>query len=168
MLKIDKVKLKMIAKELLIGMALIFLFSTVISYLRKPTLDSTQLPEQTVTLIEGSEYKIEKGKPLLVHFWATWCPTCKLEASNIESVSKDYHVLSIAVNSGTDNTLRAYMNEKGLVFRVLNDTHGKWAKTFKVEAYPTSFIYNSAGELSFTEVGYTTTAGLLARLKMAE
>jgi thioredoxin-related protein len=60
------------------------------------------------------------------------------------------------------------MHEKGLSFRVLNDSEGMWAKQFNVEAYPTTFIYDASGELKFTEVGYTSTVGLLARIKMSQ
>jgi thiol-disulfide isomerase/thioredoxin len=89
---------------------------------------------------------------------------CKLEAQNIESLSKEYDVLTIAVNSGTNEEVKAYMKERGLTFKVFNDKEGAWTKKFKVEMFPTTFIYDGKGELKFTEVGYTTTAGLLARL----
>jgi len=153
-------------KELLIGAMLIFILSNIISYVRKPNLPTNTLPTLNVTLLDGSNYTQKKAKPLVLHFWATWCSTCKLEASNIEHISSQYEVLSIAVNSGTDAEIKQYMNENDLTFNVLNDTEGRWAKRFKVEAFPTTFIYDAKGVLSFTEVGYTTTAGLLARLKM--
>ena len=105
---------------------------------------------------------------MVVHFWAIWCPTCKLEAANIESISKNHEVITIAVGSGDNEKINAYMKNKGLSFKVINDNDGTWAKKFKVEAYPTTFIYDSKGKLRFTDVGYTTTAGLLARLKMSE
>lgn len=101
-------------------------------------------------------------------FYKTSCPACKLEAPNIETVSKEYEVLSIAVNSGSDEKVKAYMQEHGLSFNVLNDADGVWAKQFKIEVYPTTFIYDAKGKLRFTEVGYTTTAGLLARLEWVE
>ena len=104
----------------------------------------------------------------MIHFWAVWCPTCKLEASNIEFVSQQYNVLTIAVNSGSDEKVKAYMQENGLTFNVINDVDGAWAKQFKVETYPTTFIYNAKGKLKFTDVGYTTTAGLLARFEWIE
>jgi peroxiredoxin len=74
--------------------------------------------------------------------------------------------LTIAVNSGDNTKVKAYLKERGLNFKVLNDIDGAWAKQFKVEVFPTTFIYDSRGELKFTEVGYTTTAGLLARLAL--
>ena len=145
---------------------LVFILSNIMSYLRQPKLDSTQLPNIEAQLLDGTVFQLEEDKPLLIHFWATWCHTCKLEAPNIESVSKEYRVLTIAVNSGSDAKVKAYMQEHDLHFKVVNDLEGTWVKAFKVEAYPTTFIYDSKGELNFTEVGYTTTVGLLARMKM--
>ena len=161
-------KFKSILKELIIGLIAIFILSNAISYLRKPDLQSTQLPQVEVTLLDGSTYKLNTGKPRVIHFWATWCKICKLEAQNIETLSKHYEVLTIAVNSGDNANIEAYLKERDLSYKVLNDTDGSWAKQFKVELFPTTFIYGKTGELKFTEVGYTTTAGLLARLKLLE
>lgn len=160
-----KWNLKSIFKESVIVVVLIFILSNIISYIRKPDLGSAQLPQIEVQLLDGSNFSVEEGTPLIVHFWAVWCPTCKLEASNIEAVSKEFNVLTIAVNSGSNAKLQVYMKEHNLSFKVFNDSEGTWAKRFKVEAFPTTFVYDAKGELRFTEVGYTTTAGLLARMK---
>ena len=163
-----KWNVKAIVIELIKIVLLMFILSNIMSYIRAPELASTQLPKIETELLNGSVFKVEEGKPLLLHYWAVWCPTCKLEAPNIEAVSKDYNVLTIAVNSGSDAEVKAYMQKHDLSFKVINDVEGVWAKRFKVEAYPTTFIYDTKGELRFTEVGYTTTAGILARLKLIE
>lgn len=163
---IKKWNIKKILKEIFIGILMLFIISNIMSYIRKPDLDSNTFPQTKSQLIDGSHFETSqvKGKPLLVHFWATWCPTCKLESPNIQALSEKYVVLTIAVQSGSDEALRKYMNENEFDFKVINDTHGNWAEEFKIGAFPTTFIYNKKGELSFTEVGYTTTAGLLARM----
>ena len=122
------------------------------------------MPTIEARLIDGSVFHAAEGKPLVIHFWATWCPTCKLEAGNIQRVSEKYEVLTVAVQLSSDVEVAAYMQENELSFKVLNDTGGIWAKKFNIEAYPTTFIYDAEGELKFSEVGYTSTAGLLARL----
>ena len=164
----NKWNIKSILIEIVKILVLLFILANIMSYLRQPELDSTQLPKIEAQLLDGSQFTVEEGKPLVLNFWGTWCPVCKVEAPNIESVSKQYNVLTIAVNSGSDEKVKAYMKEHALTFNVLNDVKGTWAKQFKVEAYPTTFIYDAKGELRFTEVGYTTTAGLLGRLKLVE
>ena len=159
---------KSVFKEIAIVAVLLFVISNIISYIRKPELGSTQLPKIEVELIDGTTFNNQIGKPLVIHFWATSCPACKLEAPNIETISKEYEVLSIAVNSGSNERVKAYMEENGLSFKVFNDEDGAWTTAFKIKAYPTTFIYDAKGELRFTEVGYTTTAGLLARLEWIE
>ena len=161
-----KFNFKTIVKELVTGALILFIFSNIISYIRKPELTSSSLPHLEVKLIDGITYKTQKGKPLLIHFWGSWCPVCKLEVANIEAISKKYDVLTIAVNSGSDAKIKEYMKQRNLTFNVVNDADSKLAKEFHVEAYPTTFIYDASGELKFTEVGYTTTVGLLARLKL--
>jgi len=162
----EKLNIKVIAKEALKASLIIFIFSNIISYLLKPEPSFTRLPKMNVNLLDGSEYSVEKDKPLMIHFWATWCPMCKLEASNIEILSKKYEILSVVVNSGDRNYIQEYMKSKDLDFKVVNDKKGVWASKFHVKAYPTTFIYNKQGILKFTEVGYTTTVGLLARMKI--
>jgi len=149
-------------------LVLLFVISNIISYIRQPELGSTHLPKIETKLIGGTIFKHQEGKPLVLHFWATGCPACKLEAPNIETISKEYEVLSVALNSGSNEQVKAYMKENELSFRVVNDTDGEWAEKFKIEVYPTTFIYDAKGELRFTEVGYTTTAGLLARMEWIE
>ena len=159
-----------IVREVLVFGILLFAVSTALNYYRAPKLDNNTLPDFQVTLIDGSSFDTAtlKGKPLLLHFWGTWCPVCSQEAGNIATLSQTYAVLTIAVNSRSDAEIREWMQEKGVDYPVLNDRDGRWAKRFKVDIYPTAFIYNSQGKLAFTETGYSTTAGLMARMKLAE
>ncbi len=157
--------MRSIVKEIAIVSVLLLVLSNIISYIRKPELSSTQLPHIEAKLLDGTYFNMQEGKPLLIYFWAVWCPTCKLQSSNIEFISQKYNVITVAVNSGNDEKVKAYMQEHELSFKVINDTDGVWAKQFRVEAYPTTFIYNPEGQLKFTDVGYTSTAGLLARFE---
>ena len=145
---------------------MIFIISNVISFLRKPDIQTSSIPEFQGNLITQKAFKLEKykGKPLLIHFWATWCPTCKLEASNIEKTAQDYQVVTVAVNSGTDQKIQNFMAQNDLTFTTINDNSGEISQKFKISVYPTTFIFSPKGELKFTEVGYTSTLGLKLRL----
>jgi len=155
---------KKIVQEIVSTLLILFVVSMVLNYIRKPDINENIYSfELNDSKIDFSDYK---DKPLLVHFWAIWCPVCKLEATNIESVSTTYDVISIAVKSGSDEALKTFMKEHDLTYTVIDDQSGELAKKFNIEAYPTTLIYNGKGELKFTEVGYSTTLGLKARLEL--
>lgn len=157
---------KKILKEVAIMGLMVLVISNVLSYIRKPDLADSQLPKINELMINGEQFnsKTYSGKPLLIHFWATWCPTCKAEADNIQRLSKYYDVVTFAVKSGSDDKLASYMKEREFDYKVINDEAGKWAREYKIEGYPTTFIYDTRGEISFSEVGYTSSAGLLFRM----
>lgn len=159
--------IKKYIKEIVFFTILLLLISNGVSYLKSLDLNKESFSQTSFTLLDNEHYFI-KNKPLLVHFWATWCPICKLEAPNIEKLSKDYEVITIAVQSGTEYAIKEYIQEKNLSFRVVNDFDGSLAKQFNVEVYPTTLIYNSKKELVFSDVGYTSTLGLYLRMFLVE
>jgi len=145
--------------------------STVVSYIRAPKLSSDTLPHIWVRLTDGTIFDSHQldGKPLMVEFWGTWCPVCQQQAPNVNTISHNrrYRVLTIAVNSRSDAYINQWLQKHDVKYPVFNDPSGKWAERFHVSAYPTTFFYSGDGKLKFTEVGYTTTAGMLARLGIA-
>lgn len=149
-------------------MLLVFILSNIISWIRAPEHRPESLPETTVRLVDGTLYRLKKGRPLVIHFWAAWCRVCRAEMSNIQHVAARYDVLTVAVESGDDTDVKRYMREHGIDLKVLNDRDGLWRKRFGVAVFPTTFVYDAKGALRFIETGYTTTAGLLARMRLAE
>lgn len=161
-----KEKLKHYAKESIIFIIVMTLFANLVSFYKSGDLNKEPLTDMHLRLIDNSNYTLshrDNSKPILIHFWATWCPTCSLEAANIQSVSENYEVLTIAVKSG-EREIIDYMHENDLNFKVVNDKDGLLSSKFKIAAYPTTFIYDKNGELLFGEVGYTSTFGLWLRM----
>jgi thiol-disulfide isomerase/thioredoxin len=156
-------------KEIVLAIIMMAVIMNVISFLKKPDLKSTALPTFEYITIDNKKIssKDYTDKPLLIHFWATWCPTCKLEASNIEELSKSYDVISVAVNSGTDDEIKKYMKDRDLNYNTINDKNGEFSSQFLVKSFPTSFIYDKNNQLRFCEVGYTSTWGLKIRMWLA-
>lgn len=123
-------------------------------------------PEIQAVTLNGKVFDLyqTKEKPILVHFWATWCPVCRLEQSSIENISKSHSLISIAMQSGTNEELEHFMQEEKLSFRVINDEFGRLSKTYRVRGVPASFIINKENMIQFVDVGYTTEMGLRLRL----
>ena len=123
-------------------------------------------PNINAILLNSKSFDLYKNKerPLLVHFWATWCPVCKLEQSNIENISKDHFIMTIAMQSGDDETVTQFMRDEKLSFNVINDESGALSNSYKIKGVPVSFILNRENKIEFVEVGYTTEIGLRLRL----
>ena len=104
------------------------------------------------------------GRPVLVHFWATWCPVCRLEQDAIDALAADHAVITVALQSDRDDAVRAYLREHQLSFAVVNDPYGELAHRYGVRGVPTSFVVDGGGRIRFVETGYTTSWGLRLRL----
>jgi peroxiredoxin len=124
------------------------------------------LSEFNVELMDGSRFIISElsGEPVLFHFWATWCPVCGLQKDSVESIAKDYAVISIASWSEGAAEVKSYMQENQLTFPVMLDESGQLAQSFGLKGVPASFILSPSGEIKFVETGYTTELGLRFRL----
>jgi len=153
-------KLKYYIKEIAIFIVIVTVLSNVISFYKSSDLNKNSLNNIESTLV-NKYFKSSNEKPLLIHFWATWCPTCKLEASNIEYISQNYNVITVAVKS--DNITK-YMKENNLTFKVIKDKDSMISQKFNISAYPTTFIYDKNKNLIFSEVGYTSSFGLWIRM----
>jgi len=163
-----KDKIKKYIKEGITFVIVLMVAANVISYYRSLDLNKDRLNIEEVILLDNTSYTIPKNKPVLVHFWATWCPTCKFESPNIEKISKDYEVITIAVQSGSKEEIETYLDEHKLTFKVVNDEKGYYSRMFNIKAFPTTFIYDKDKNLKFSEVGYTTIAGLYSRMALSK
>ena len=110
----------------------------------------------------------EPDGPLVVHFFATWCGVCEAEEGNVAALARDHRVLAIASQSGGEHTVRAYLDEHGLAHvPVALDTSGDLAAAWGVSAFPATFYLNGDGEISTTEIGYTSELGMRFRAFLA-
>jgi peroxiredoxin len=108
------------------------------------------------------------GKPMLVHFWGTWCAVCRSEQASIDALAHGKaEVVTVALKSGAPSEVARFMREQGIDFPVVNDPDGALAKEWGVHGVPASFILDAQGRIRFVEVGYTTETGLRLRLWLA-
>lgn len=127
-------------------------------------------PALAASLVTGGEFSLAtpREKPILVYFWATWCPVCKLTSSSVDALAKQSPVITIAMQSGSEETVAAHLENNALTFPVVNDSQGLIAKAWGVRGVPTIYILDREGMIRFVSVGYATSPGLRVRLWLAE
>lgn len=160
-----KQKFKSFLRESLIILSIIFVFSIAVNLYKTWDVVRGPAPFFNETTITGMPVNLaDTDKPVLVHFWATWCPICSIEHGSIQSIAEDHTVISVAMNSGNDHELREFMREKGLDYQVVADKDGELASRWSVSGVPSSFILTPDGKINFIEIGYTSEIGLRTRL----
>ncbi len=159
-----KNKIKKYIKETLLFIVAMIVFANVISIYRSLDLNKEPLNLSTVTTLDNEKYALPNDRPLLIHFWGSWCPICKAEADNIQSISENFEVMTIAVKSGSDFDIQKYLKQNNLNFKVINDRDGYLANRFEVSIFPTTIIFDKNKEVLFSDVGYTSTWGLWLRM----
>lgn len=109
----------------------------------------------------GEEHTLEeyKGKTIFLNFWATWCPPCKAEMPDIQEIYENYDtegedalvVLGVAAPSmgqeGTEEEIKAFLDENGYTYPVLMDTEGKLFEAYGIYSYPTTFMIDREGNI---------------------
>ena len=127
-------------------------------------------PEFSGRLVDGQPFDLatwraaHAGRPVLLYFWAEWCPICKTTAGNVGNVSADWPVTSIAIQSGTAAPVAKVMDEKGYRWPTLADPAAEILWRYGLAGVPSFIVINPAGDIRFVAVGYTSEIGLRLRL----
>lgn len=118
-----------------------------------PDFKLTNMSEQTVSL---SSFR---GRPVLLNFWATWCPPCVAELPYLQQVFNDEkwmkaRVAILAVNVQESQTaVSRFLKDYGYTFSVLLDSRGNAALMYKVRAFPTTFLIDKNGIIVHIRLG---------------
>ncbi|QJB56252.1 TlpA disulfide reductase family protein [Pseudodesulfovibrio sp. zrk46] len=96
-----------------------------------------------------------KGTPVMLMFWTTWCPSCKEAVPELEKLSQAYNdkvkILAVSLDESKD-ALDAFFAKKKLDLPVY---HGDQAiaQKFGVEAIPTLLMFDKNGKQVFGQPG---------------
>lgn len=170
-LKKGKPKTKVVRwiKEILTFILIITVLSIAIDAWRSRGMPSTNIPSLSMTTLEGDWVDIKKmsyDKPVLLYFWATWCPVCDFVSPSVNWLSKSHQVMSVAITSGNDKRLGQFMAYKEYNFPVINDPTSTLGQAWGVAATPSIVIIKN-GEISSITTGFTTPMGMWLRLHLS-
>ncbi|MES2102161.1 MAG: TlpA disulfide reductase family protein [Pseudomonadota bacterium] len=138
-------------------------------YLTFQTLNaSEQAPNVAYTLLDGSQSTLaqQRGKVMLVNFWATDCVTCVKEMPNIVAThekykARGYDTLAVAMSYNPPAYVINFAETRKLPFGVAIDNTGAIAQSFgKVQLTPTSVLIDKHGQIVKRYVGEPDFAAL--------
>lgn len=100
-----------------------------------------------------------KNQPVIISFWADWCPSCYKEMDDFEVIYNRYHQKGLAIlsiNIEQDRTAaEAFIDDLNLSYELLLDTNGDIAKQYAVSSLPVAFIIAKDGTLHTRVLGET-------------
>lgn len=168
MLKKGKSKTKAVRwiKEILTFALILLVLSFAIDAWRSREMPSENMPSLSMSTLEGNWVDIKtmsQDKPVLLYFWATWCPVCNFVSPSVNWLSKSHQVISVALTSGDDRRVGQFMAYKEYNFPVINDPTGTLGQAWGVAATPSIVIIKN-GEISSITTGFTTPMGMWLRL----
>ena len=91
-----------------------------------------------------------RGKVTLVNIWATWCEPCKIEMPAMEQVyralaPRGFAVAAVSIDEGSPDDVRAFGQELGLSFDLLQDRSTRIQQIYQTTGVPESFLLNRQG-----------------------
>lgn len=114
-------------------------------------------PDFELENLAGEKVKLSdyKGKKVILNFWATWCPPCRVEMPFMQNYYEEYkdssNVEILAVNmtkierGDKLENVQKFVDENSLTFPILMDKDGEIMDLYRVRAYPTTYILNTEG-----------------------
>jgi len=109
--------------------------------------------------LNGKTVKLSdfKGKPVLIDFWATWCPPCRASIPAVEKLYKTYSskglvVLGVSLDQGGWDSVKAFATEYGITYSVLKGTEDV-ASQYQVRTIPMLVIMDKDGKIVKRYIG---------------
>ncbi len=113
----------------------------------------------TLNDIAGNEVSLKalRGKVVLLEFWATWCPPCRLSVPELKQLhenmkEEDFIILAIAVED-TLSKVKRFVEEYEIEYTVLMDNKGI-DKLYRVHNIPTTVLLDKEGNVALTHRGF--------------
>ncbi len=99
-----------------------------------------------------------RGKPVIVNFWASWCPPCRSEMPDLNALflgARSQGLVVIAVNTGDSDGsgAQAFAREQNLQFTIVWDEGTRLGDQYRVRALPTSLFVDRQGIIRMVVTG---------------
>lgn len=175
---------------------LLFAISIVgLSACGKPAGVGIPAPEMTLSYLDGRQEQLSdlQGKVVLLNFWATWCPPCRVELPHLQDLYQAYQddglvVVGVSMDVGDPGLVERFLEQRGLTYPVAigapAEMEAIWSRVRSIATVdgfgeetpvpangsvalmPTTFIINREGMIHEKHVGPRTREQIEPRLRV--
>jgi peroxiredoxin len=126
----------------------------------------------TLQDLNGKSWTLKelRGSVVLVNFWATWCPPCRKEMPDLETLYRRFASQGLVILGISDedrDKVKAFLGEHPVTYPVLLDPGRRVNQSLHIQGIPISLVYNRAGELVAQAADMRTLAQFLDMLERA-
>jgi peroxiredoxin len=125
----------------------------------KAAADRKAMPDFSLRAMDGSSWTMsqQRGKVILLNFWATWCPPCRTETPELVRMHNRYsgqgfEVVGISMDDDPQAVVPAFVERFRMPYKVLTPTPGFYLGS-QVESLPTSVLIDREGRLATIHFG---------------
>ncbi|MED4163271.1 TlpA disulfide reductase family protein [Halalkalibacterium halodurans] len=110
----------------------------------------------SLTTLKGQVVDLSslRGQPVILHFFATWCPVCQDEMPSLVKLDKEYRqkggqflAINLTNQESSIKDVRAFVQHYRAEFDPLLDTDGEVMETYQVIGIPTTLILDEEGTI---------------------
>lgn len=120
-------------------------------------------PDFSLTDIDGRSVSLKdfRGKVVILDFWATWCPPCKMEipdfiALQSEFAGRDVQIIGIALDE--PDKVKSFAMQNGMNYPVLLGSDEISQRYGGIDGIPTTYVIDKQGRIAARYEGYRSRA----------
>ena len=117
-------------------------------------------PDFTLKNDAGENIRLaeQRGKVVMLNFWASWCGPCRKEMPLLDEMYQRYNKVGFelyGINVEQDTAAaQKLLKDLEVTLPVLYDPESKVSKLYKVDAMPTTVMIDKNGEIRYVNRGY--------------
>lgn len=121
-----------------------------------------EAPDFTLADLDGNEIALSdhRGDVVLINFWATWCPPCRVEMPDMEAVyrqhsNEGFEILGVDQREPAD-LVEDYVTERGFSWLFLLDEDFDVSREYSATSIPRSILVDRDGTVAYIWTGTLT------------